>query len=561
MAKENPYSAFHLQKIEDVDKLILLIKSNGKFQIEDYNRIIKKAEKSSQPTRIRRRLIKEVHPLINYFFSKITDTPLLSNDTNQHNAFDNLFWKKDYKASDFVISDGKIMLGEFYLKSARIHKVHKSWLENIEHIFHIAPEYNKDGEIIPNRFHFVPYNDLSILLNSISEQMDAQYKRKSIDEIYREWDDTLLKHLHIRGIRPFFKKLIGIGVHTVSDDSEILVWDKTDNINPNISVPMTDVTVSDGYITVSTKNIKFTKQAYYKRYVNIDYLAYEEIIQPNEDGYQETPSWESFYEILLSKYNASIINEITDDLKDKYQMSCNALLHSIKKEKTISFKTYQSKKRFLENSNGNFLYLFLDKNSHLWYPFKYFRYINTYRFYDLISDTFEYDPTTVKQIAQIIDDNWNIIKEDSSWLLSDIIPSKHNTNKDNNNTNILKSLIEDYCPRPEITYHRNKVVTYFIEDASHISDYTTDFFYQKNAEKFITYMKWSKDRDSNTISLIPTNTKYASYLFFVDTSAYSLEIASYVIWRYFTNNHSCNKRQGFKITEIFKLFGIYKVYK
>ena len=73
-------------------------------------------------------------------------------------------------------------------------------------------------------------------------------------------------------------------------------------------------------------------------------------------------------------------------------------------------------------------------------------------------------------------------------------------------------------------------------------------------------MIWSEDIDSKYIRLIPTNKKYTDYLFHIDTSVCSLEVATYVIWRYFTSS-LCNKRQGFQPTEIFKIFGIKRVTK
>ena len=178
MAKIFSYSSFKIIKIKDIDTLISLIKTKGNFNIKDYESLLRKATKSPQPARIRRRLIKEVYPLIgivvpasNNNVSEATHTSPLTQPLLHSKKEEKDFWNKDYKASDFVITEGKISIGKYFLKSVRIHEIHPSWLRDIKHIFHIAPECNRKGE---KRFHFVPYTDLSLLLNDVSEQKEIQ---------------------------------------------------------------------------------------------------------------------------------------------------------------------------------------------------------------------------------------------------------------------------------------------------------------------------------------------------------------------------------------------------
>ena len=582
MAKGNLYISYPINKVADIDPLISMIETEGNFHIEDYNNLLNKAKKSSQPTRIRKRLEKEIRPLV-------TNRNKSQNQNNKLDNHNNIkeFWNKDYKASDFVINEGIISLGNYYLKSVRIHKTHKSWLKDIEHIFHIAPEYNKDGEIIPNRFHFVPYDDLSFLLNSISKQVEAQNKRIYVQKMHKEWGYHLYKYLHIHHkfneiVTRSAKGVFEIMKIQMNKElcSEMLFFNNVNGKKPNIKVPMSDVTIEDGKISVLTKNASFTLQPYYSDSMaefscwlhlhDNGIYTQEGIILPNENGYKETPSWNGFLEILFNEYKKSIVEENIEELKGKYTKDTNTLLQSIKDLESISFDTYQSKKGFLERNKEEYLYLFLDKNLKLWYPFQYssseierspILYSNfkgnldCYEsFYQIsfISDEFEYSKTTLNKIAEIIDENWDFVKDYSNWLLTDEIPIKHKIEKRKDRR--LRIVTEYYESRLKIPMNRsckNNIVTFFHESTNHCSDE----WWNKYTWGHRTFMIWSKNKGCNTISLFPTNDEYATYTFFVDTSKNSIEVASYIIWRYFTSNIQ-NKRQGFKLTKIFKLFGI-----
>ena len=555
MAQSSLYSSFSIKKIEDVDNLISTIKSKGHFYIEDYHRLLRKAKKSLQPARISRKLNKEVRPLVGTIVSEsfiCHNNPIVSSTE---------IWNKDYKASDFVINNGKISLGKYFLKSVKIHKTHSSWLTDIEHIFHIAPERNNDGHILPNQFHFVPYTDLSLLLNEISRQKEEQYREKYIDMIYKEWQKHLFDYLLITNC--YFSnsqynkeilKIIEIQHHYKSSD--VVIWDNIKNGTPNISIPMSDITVKDGKIIVKTKNAFFTKQPYCKNKSSY----YKEIIFQDECEYLDTPSWDGFFEILLKQYDTSIVNGIYEKLKEKYIKETNEFLQSIKDLQTISFNTYQSKKGFIQCSTKEHLHLFLDNNLKLLYPLS-----NSY--IDFISDKFEYKKTSLNKITDIIDNNWDLFlhnnrynTETSYWILSDIISTKHKVSNSNYNSQYNLRIVTDYYEsRLKIPHGYNckdNIVTFFYENAKHFSDED----YNKYTETFKTFMIWSKNRNANTISLIPTDTKYTKYLFYIDTTKCSLEVASYVIWRYFSCN-ICNKRQGFQLNSIFRLFGIHRLCK
>ena len=328
------YSAFPLCKVDDVEKLIQLIKSNGGFHRKDYDRLMRKADESSQSTRIRRRLIKYVRPLIDCYFPEISDMDALLKPIAicQSDSSDKDFWNKDYKASDFVIINGKITLGKYYLKSVRIPQIHKSWLKDIDHIFHIAPEYSRDGNIKSFEFHFVPYTDLTLLLNEVVRQKEVQAKQRELREVHRKWNNILYDYLQMRhninGIKKRSVKdvfnMINVQIEK-ENCAEILFFDISNGNKPNVKVPMSDVTVVDGQISVLTKNISFTLQPYYGDAIDKcssclirrddDIWVKEGVLFPNENGYKETPSWGGFLEILSGKYDESIIQENVEDLK------------------------------------------------------------------------------------------------------------------------------------------------------------------------------------------------------------------------------------------------------
>ena len=297
-----------------------------------------------------------------------------------------------------------------------------------------------------------------------------------------------------------------------------------------------------------------------------DIWVKEGVLFPNENGYKETPSWGGFLEILSGKYDESIIQENVEDLKFKYINDTHRLLQSIKARQSISFDTYQSKKGFLDRNQDEYLYLFLDDKLKLWYPIRYSDFnIGTSNIQDMdcyesiyesfVSDEFEYDETTLKKIAEIIDENCDFVKDYSDWLLSDKIQTRHKIERTRKPG--LRFVTEYYEPRlkmPKGYSCKQHIVTFFAEDTTHCSDE----WWNKWTGGHRTFMVWSKG--SMTISLLPIDNKYATYTFWVDTSKSSLEVASYVIWRYFTSNLK-NKRQGFQAAKIFNLFGIFHVVK
>lgn len=98
-------------------------------------------------------------------------------------------------------------------------------------------------------------------------------------------------------------------------------------------------------------------------------------------------------------------------------------------------------------------------------------------------------------------------------------------------------------------------VFYFLEDASHLSDYS----YNKMGEAHQSFLVWeNKKSDRTRLLLVPSNDKYATYIFYVENEYVQIAIA--LITAYF---NSCieNKREKMLIKSLFRDFGIIKLVK
>lgn len=201
MNQDNTYSTFKVCQLEDIDTLISLIKMKGNFRLKDYIRIIRKVEKTDMPSRLKKKMRQHVLPLViennpkeiaeqqtktiserlDDLKSTIKEFESEQNINDEKNNNEN-FWNKEYKASDFTIIKGDISILNYHLKSKRITTIKPKWLVGIEHVFRIAPEVRKKAKAHTNQFHFVPYTDLSYLLNEVKRKVDE--KSREANEQY-----------------------------------------------------------------------------------------------------------------------------------------------------------------------------------------------------------------------------------------------------------------------------------------------------------------------------------------------------------------------------------------
>lgn len=420
MGRKSIYRGIYLKSHSDVEKLITLIKENGNFKISDYNRVMRNSINSNQAMRIKRKLVAYVLPLVTTIQlegQKIKATKAEQRSVenvmrNKNAQTKNGIWDNTYKAKDFRIEDGRIVLGNYELKSVRIEKVPPSWLKDIEHEFRIAPVYSRNGAVIPNSFHFEPYSDLSFLLNAIKEQVEIQERQKKIDQVYKDWEKNLNKYLHKNALDKYGQtscvmKLSDFDVYVEDDRTpKVLLWNLLSSCKPNLCVPKNDVVVEDGKVKINTQNISFVKQDFV-RYREVNEFGFKrktkEIIKEDEPGYVITPSWKGFFIELSELYDKKVLRSIYKELKEKYIEEINKTLHKIVSRGTIEMRTYLSKKGFNQKyKDKSEVYLYLDLNGKLYLPiFTYYLY-SPYKGilnYDFTSDMFMYPTETLKEIA------------------------------------------------------------------------------------------------------------------------------------------------------------------
>lgn len=589
MGRKSIYRGIYLKSHSDVEKLISLIKENGNFKISDYNRVMRNSINSNQAMRIKRKLIAHVLPLVTTTqpigkkvkASSVEQRPVedIMKNKRKNKQPKNSIWDNTYKAKDFRIEDGRIVLENYELKSVRIEKVHPNCLKDIEHEFRIAPVYSSNGTVIPFSFHFEPYTDLSFLLNEIKKQVEIQERQKEIDQVYKDWEKNLNKYLHKNALNKYGQtscvmKLSDFDVYVKDDKTpKVLLWNLLSSCKPNLCVPKDDVLVEDGKVTINTQNVSLVKQDFVK-YREVDEFGFKrktrEIIKEDEPGYVITPSWKGFFIELSELYDKKVLRSIYKELKEKYIEDINKTLNKIVSRGTIEMRTYLSKKGFNQKYRGKSeVYLYLDLNGKLYLPiFTHYLY-SPYKGvlnYDFTSDVYMYPPETLNEIATIIDKNWAFIERLKEWILIDEVPTE-NRNEDKTTdemylrkylagSSILYQVTEYYENRLELPKScscKSHNILFFDENANHLSD-------QGLGDSFKSFIVWSKEKDASIIRLQPTDEKYTNYTFLVDTKVCSLEAASYIIWRHFACR-MYNKRQGFQPDGIFRLFGIYSVVK
>lgn len=262
------YRQHKLCTIQDVDLLEELVVRHGDFTSKDFNYFWRQALESETPSRIKIRLNRKLKPLIKKVEEKKKSTP--KNTPVVSESIQRIAEKpkpdifgNTYPASDFLFDDGVIKLGDWKLQSKKIKKVHPSWLELIDHEFKIAYDSKK-----LKLFHFVPYTDLSFILNAIAEKIKEHEERKtrqafekdkerifaqirvflnnSMCSIYE--DDNRLRHRAVN----LYDLMFNHGLVNTSKDEFINSVHEC-----NLSVPLEDVEIYDGYILCHLHKCKF----------------------------------------------------------------------------------------------------------------------------------------------------------------------------------------------------------------------------------------------------------------------------------------------------------------
>lgn len=84
------------------------------------------------------------------------------------------------KAKDLTLRDGIILYKEYSLHTVRVKRTSQKILNQIEHEFHLVKDIKNSSQTNDLRFHFWPFNDLSLLLGEI--ERIKTYSNISSDE-------------------------------------------------------------------------------------------------------------------------------------------------------------------------------------------------------------------------------------------------------------------------------------------------------------------------------------------------------------------------------------------
>lgn len=336
--------------------------------------------------------------------------------------------------------------------------------------------------------------------------------------------------------------------------------------NCDVRIPMKDVEIHDGEIEVSLKHMLFT--------TGICWDDFKSWCRSDDD-----------YEFL-------VIHE--DELKPIFNEALVKFLSVADSRPSIHVKTYISKK--------NFKYVFLSKgrlknrlyehetslygHDYLMIPHQYLLndfnegfsiLLNIHKdCYDevLTSDAYEFPKSIQDEIISKIKLYKRKCKEEYKNLIPSLKKFKslgifHNIAStlysDQENEIYLKSLLfkilsNDYVPKVrKVTdyylgrecggYYKGEARIYrFIEDFSHYSDYNG--FHENGVSHAIVKYK------DDTIIIIPSIKKYSTYVFTIDTTSNCIDAATVVLIKYFSSTLLYNKRQLFRLNNLFKVFGI-----
>ena len=394
-------------------------------------------------------------------------------------------------------------------------------MEEIEHVFHIARDTQHAA-----RFHFVPYTDLSFLLDKI----DAEVEEDNIDDewnnIMENWPADFYSFLRPLNFESY-RSITSNDRFNLKDliDAEIELA-KISNIRASLIVPMCDVTLNEGSVVIDVSHAKFIE---------------EEGNLPFHSLGCTDVTWRSYLDYV--RYD--IPDKYLNSYKSLFDEEKQRVLDKIRCQGKLKFETYLSK--------NSFLTLFKDYewmpcacNDKLEVEWYIFNYITRYNLWRLVAKDYKFSSRTLKNFE-------NYKKQHSNTPIHSMtiqVNPYHVVYKSSRirNLRVIKDMyFFSKIKHPYMDLGKHSIVTVFFENTNHCSDLVGGTSHK-------TYMVWSKD--SNVISLYPTEKKYANYKFYVSIENHTLEEAACAIYDYFTSVVN-NKRQGFCLTDSFKDFGIY----
>ena len=547
------YRQHKIHSIQDIESLIELVAKNGDFTSKDFNYFWRQAFESETPSRIKSRLHRKLRPLVRKVEEKkktTTEKKQTAQDSVQpiieKTKLD--IFGKTYHASDFSLDDGVIKLGEWVLRSKRIKKVHPSWLELIDHEFKIACESRK-----LKTFHFVPYTDLSFILNAITEKIKEQEERKTRETFENDKDQLTTQ------IGAFLNNSMcniyeddnhlrhkAANLYNIMSNYGIVDIPKEDFINSvhecNLRVPFEDVEIYDGYVVCHLDRWEFIN----------------------------TPEWEKCEDYLWDSFPKKYFQVFEDELIAIYQQQLAEVEKLADVKELLLINTYLSATSFEEAINtrykmplvGATLATEIESPKHFDFPtsflsksvnegFSVLCNINCETLKNvLFSEIYKFSDDTEKSVQskakrfKPTDNNDRLKKILSSPLQSHIriVTDYYKSRLSLRGSCYLRDL--DEC-----------TILEFSENCSHFSDWNNSWWnYFKSTEFHKSHLVIDYDR--HELTLIPSDQKYSIYRLSVSTQRGSMDEAALVLIKYFTSSLE-NKRQYFRIPLIFREWGLY----
>lgn len=557
------YGKIIIKCVDDVETLRQAILHHRGFRMKDYRRCRLQAANTEQHSRIMHRLTKHIAPLVEIETRKETKgIPQKSSINNQQKravsaTLSAVVNDKIYKASDFKISRHLIEVDGLMLRSKRITSAEPRYLKGIEHQFRIVVESEKK-----KLFHFVPYTDLSVLINAIEEQKKIEAEKRLLQE-FEKFKSTLpekikyflnngykFRHGHSTGINQRISrpKLYELLLRCKLLDSDVTEHDFFNSIKEcNIEVPLDDVSVFDGYVEVNLSNIKFIHAV----------------------------SYEMFKDWLWDYQNLKFFKRFEDEIKDCYIAERDALREKISSKRSVRVKTHLSERSFREIFLQEKLQeVWVEGKSAMWH-----RHLDVFAFpvtYLMEDDNNGFDILAtlpaIPLCEAIISQPYTVDESIKKELLDRI--SAHSWSGFDEaihqalylrTYDIVREVTEYYRNRVNIrtisNFSNNSRIFLIDENYRHISDdvdYNFGWGAGKATKRNPTFV--IVDYENETITVSPTDSAYSVYYFNANAEQCNMDVAALALIRYFTSSIE-NKRQYFKIYDIFNVLGLWGLTK
>ena len=478
---------------------------------------------------------------------------------NMNKEGERRFFAKEYEAKDFTVRAGCISLGNWMLKSVRIKAIAPWILKKINHKFTIAKEFGK-----VNEFHFVPYTDLSYLLESadkckietarkIVEDICAEYSQKLISNptlFQKRLEDCMHDSFHLDKVDRLLKGMKRLNL--IDNDLDSIL--RRNSNTCCIDITLSDVKVFDGYIQVSTENISLSN--------SID--------------------WGKLYSSRGYDYGVceGYLYDKRKEIESIFSKKLQESIRDIEREESIKINTYLTKKGFIELLSSRFSYLqkinghdweMLTKDMRLSVPIDYLSNkendgvsllagFSTYNIeLLLVSDIYDIPQTLKNEYCKLInsfqDDTWmrSAFELKSGYQKYPIreVPLSYIGRENIRYLYFDRGFIQDIMDRDLKTYK----ILRFYEDYSHYSDigYWQNGYSSKSPETSPSFVVI--DYGTDRIWLCPTDRRYSVYQFAFHSTCCSLETAALAVIKYYSSGIN-NKRESKETPDMLRHFGL-----